>query len=487
VLCADVVNLREMRDVLAEVGSALPTVEAAQVIASAPEEIQSQASIALERLLRRLSPDGSRLPALQRAVRSELADAGLQEDLFQSVVSLLFRDVAARFADPSAPTAISDAPFQDIPEEVKTERREALQDRLSLLESSPRRENWATTCLELLDCGLSSGQYSRVLDVVEQELQRRAEVSSHFLASALETLQRHAAGGEGVDPAQRTRARELLWRLRGHAVLDDVVKALETARGTERQHLLLLLPQMGRAGRRHLLRLLVRAGSEEECRMLLEALARTPERSAEPDEPEEEEPEEQTPELRALLVDLSWPGVMPALSCLIERRDEFASRHLATVLLQGDNGLQLIVMDALQRTEWPEAPELIALGLSSSDPAVREHSARVLGQLGDQRSVLPLSRIAQRPNLFARYRRDQAAAMIALGQLRHSTLLPQLRTILSQPAVLWRTSNDRLRLAAAQALAALGTDEARAVLAQALQDRSPEIREVAQSAQEAQQ
>jgi HEAT repeat protein len=151
---------------------------------------------------------------------------------------------------------------------------------------------------------------------------------------------------------------------------------------------------------------------------------------------------------------------------------------LAGLAADRDAAVRAAAMDALERIGGQEAERALAAALRDPDATVRLRAARGVAWLGAQHIA---------PILLARLEEEEdhevaAALMRALGELRETRAVAVLGKVAAGVSGLFQRHPIAVRAAALRALAAIGTEEARAIARQYAADRHAELREAARQA-----
>ncbi|MDT8369530.1 MAG: HEAT repeat domain-containing protein [Longimicrobiales bacterium] len=165
-------------------------------------------------------------------------------------------------------------------------------------------------------------------------------------------------------------------------------------------------------------------------------------------------------------------AVRNAVLVLGEAGDESALQHLTGTIAHHDPRVRRESVLALQKIGGEGAGILVLARLEDADSSVRAAAARAVGALNVERGVRALLACLQKE------KDDDViiATCRALGTLNDPAAVPALEkkavgSFLSRPPT-------TVRIAAYQALAAIGTPHARKLLDEAREDRDPEVRAV---------
>lgn len=177
--------------------------------------------------------------------------------------------------------------------------------------------------------------------------------------------------------------------------------------------------------------------------------------------------------LREALQSAKWYLVRNAVEIIGEVQDASAFDDVARCLGHEDAHVRLSAVGALRALDPARAARALGEVLGAADPAMQLEIVAVLGELGQDRVL---------PDLLALYRslkggeteRLRLRIVEALAALRHPDAIPALQSVFKKKGLLTRLEPVALRLAAAKALAAIGTREAKEAMALVLEIESAE-------------
>lgn len=171
-----------------------------------------------------------------------------------------------------------------------------------------------------------------------------------------------------------------------------------------------------------------------------------------------------------------WFVVRNALAVLREIAGDRAIEHYTAGLGHEDPRVRREALLALAHVGGETAAMLVPGKIADPDPEVRQAAAMAAGALKVERALRPLMEQLEEeedPEV-------QAAIVLGLGQIGdpsavHAIEKRAVGSLFSRPPT-------NVRVAAYRALAAIGTPHARKVLADAVNDRDPRVRDVASKA-----
>ena len=137
--------------------------------------------------------------------------------------------------------------------------------------------------------------------------------------------------------------------------------------------------------------------------------------------------------------------------------------------------MRVAAITALARLEDSEAARFTMAGLRDSDPRVRAAAARGIAWFGD---------VSSGPILIARLEEEEddvaaAALLDALGELRETRAVPVMIAMARGVSGVFQRHAAGVRVAAVRAVGAIGGDDARALLLEVLNSKTPEVRDAA--------
>lgn len=177
--------------------------------------------------------------------------------------------------------------------------------------------------------------------------------------------------------------------------------------------------------------------------------------------------------LREALQSSKWYLVRNAVEIIGEVQDASAFDDVARCLAHADAHVRLSTVAALKALDPARGAKVLGEALAAAEPGTQLEIAAVLGELGQDRVV---------PDLLALFRtlkggdteRLRLRLLDALAALKHADAIPALQTVFKKKGLLTRLEPVAIRLAAAKALAAIGTREAKEAMALALEVESAE-------------
>ncbi len=171
-----------------------------------------------------------------------------------------------------------------------------------------------------------------------------------------------------------------------------------------------------------------------------------------------------------MIADPRWFVVRNGVAVLGEMASQDSIEPLTTVLAHQHPRVRREAIMALARLGSEDATQLILGMLEDPDVDVRAAAAMAVGVLGAQRAVRPLLDLLEREENVD----VQVEILRSLGQLGDPGAVPAIEK--RATSSIFSRSPVPLRIAAFRALGAIGTPHAKAVLAEGLEARDPEVR-----------
>jgi HEAT repeat protein len=177
--------------------------------------------------------------------------------------------------------------------------------------------------------------------------------------------------------------------------------------------------------------------------------------------------------LREALQSTKWYLVRNAIEIIGEVQDASAFDDVARCLQHADGKVRLSAIAALKALDPSRAAKALGEALPSADPATQLEIAATLGELGQDR-VLPDLIAVFKAGKGSDNERLRLRILEAFAALKHPDAIPALQAVFKKKGLLTRLEPVAIRLAAAKALAAIGTREAKEAMALVLEIESAE-------------
>lgn len=337
-------------------------------------------------------------------------------------------------------------------------------------------------CLE--DPGLPQGVETKLLDLLHAHLNNEMDMEAlQWSAQAMEALLSHSIGRGQFAEAYRIvlalldlanahhsgsmawkaiAIQDLVVRLGGPLNMAALVPLLHQRRGeltTVQVHSLLAV--MGQPAARYLV---VCMGIEEDRSRrthLIDAVRAIGSRASVP--------------LREALSAPEWYLVRNAVVLLGEIGDVEAFDEIALSLAHRDARVRRAALRTLTKLDPVRALPLLAQALGTAEAGTRLELVTLFGELKDSRAVPILAELlAAKQTPSEETDRLRLRAVESLGAIAAPESVPVLSRIFKKRGLLQGKESLGVRLAAAKALAAIGTREAREAMALAIEDESRE-------------
>jgi HEAT repeat protein len=132
----------------------------------------------------------------------------------------------------------------------------------------------------------------------------------------------------------------------------------------------------------------------------------------------------------------------------------------------------------------PRASAVLVRGLHDEDAQIRSLAALNLAKVVKKDSLPHLLEVVQSKEFYKREKTEIKAFFEAIGMIGSDEVIPPLQKLLEQKSWLEGGKKAEIRLGAANALAMIGTPEAKAILESGRNSRDQDIREACQQGME---
>ncbi len=170
------------------------------------------------------------------------------------------------------------------------------------------------------------------------------------------------------------------------------------------------------------------------------------------------------PALMRLLKDPRWYVVRNAAAILGELRDPEKTAHLAVLLIHDDQRVRREAIRALTRIGTPEAMEVLLVAVEEGDSELQRQALVFLGAMKQRAAIAHLLRFVALSDLLMERNELRRGAIRALGEMGATEAVPALTRLLNQTRLFRRRRFVELQTTAIQALARIGSAEARSAL-----------------------
>ncbi len=175
-------------------------------------------------------------------------------------------------------------------------------------------------------------------------------------------------------------------------------------------------------------------------------------------------------------------SVLVALKVLGEIGDASIVGHLRECLENPSPQIKMEAIRTLGKLGGEQALQLLELVLNDEDSGVRREAVHALGNLGDSRAVDLLESQISEKTFINKPMEEKRAALGALAQAGGQDVIPILEGILKSKRWFRAEKQNESRACAAYALGLLGNPEARQVLEDFEEDRSPTVQAACRAA-----
>jgi hypothetical protein len=445
-------------DVLARLARRMDTSQCVAMVLEYPGAIAAERSEGLTRVLKRVMSDPLRMPEIARLLREEAVRAGIPEDVYRNVVGLVMPQVAPTGSEPGIEPA-------DIPS-AEGGPREELADLLEALKPAVTRRSYADALLGMLELDLNASQYGTLMRALLALISACVEESdTELLVGVIERL--HQEVTEERSPGRRAMATSAIMRSGDPEVVRYIIDELHRSPADRQERLLGLLAYLGEEGMRALCWLAGRT-ADVTSKPALVALAQR-------DGPA-------YMNLRRLLAELPVRDLEHVLQVLLGLGDREVCVHLSAVSGRPEEEAKMVLIEVVKEAGGAVGVEPVVRLLADAEPEVRMAAAEALGALRATEAVPSLCYLLGREPDRGLGGQVKAAAARALGEIAAPDAVPGLTELLHGGGLLSGWSLEPARLAAAGALAQIGTAEARRALEQWRLCRHPRVQEACRQA-----
>ncbi len=318
--------------------------------------------------------------------------------------------------------------------------RDLLAKHLSL-EMNPEALGWTCQGVEsLISQAIAKGDLfyacRQVEAVLDQSVSSASKAGGAKISQALHDLYMRIAGARNV------------------SALLPIIQQKQS--GPEEAQLAKLLQLLGQPAARHLVFCLGHEEDRTRRYKLLNALGTIGPKAVLP--------------LREALAAPEWYLVRNVVSLLGDIGDASAFEDVAHTLSHKDARVRRMAAKALGQLHKDRAVPLLVEALPNADPNSQMELITQLGDLKDTRAVTPLVDLLQEGKASGPdVEKLRQAVLEALGAIGSPEVIPVLSKLFKKKGFLGRMEPLPLRIAAARALAAIGTREAREAMAMAME------------------
>ena len=142
-----------------------------------------------------------------------------------------------------------------------------------------------------------------------------------------------------------------------------------------------------------------------------------------------------------------------------------------------ENRVRREAIQALGLIGGPKAIGLLVKALTDNDVRIRCMAAINLGKGGKKAGPIPLLEVVQSKDFYKREPAEIKAFFNAIGMMGSNEAVPVLQQLLERKSWFGRGKTDEIRMGAANALAAIGTPEAKAILEEGKNSKDEAIRD----------
>lgn len=151
--------------------------------------------------------------------------------------------------------------------------------------------------------------------------------------------------------------------------------------------------------------------------------------------------------------------------------------YIQKVFNHEENRVRREAIQALGLIGGPKAIGLLVKALTDNDVRIRCMAAINLGKGGKKAGPIPLLEVVQSKDFYKREPAEIKAFFNAIGMMGSNEAVPVLQQLLERKSWFGRGKTDEIRMGAANALAAIGTPEAKAILEEGKNSKDETIRD----------
>jgi HEAT repeat protein len=134
-------------------------------------------------------------------------------------------------------------------------------------------------------------------------------------------------------------------------------------------------------------------------------------------------------------------------------------------------------VQALGLIGGPKAVSLLVKALTNEDARIRSMAAINLGKVGKKAGLVPLLEVIQSKEFQKKEPEEIKVFFDAIGMVGSNESIPVLQQLLERKSWFGRGKMDEIRIGVAQALAMIGTPEAKAILMSGKDSKEESIRD----------
>ena len=150
--------------------------------------------------------------------------------------------------------------------------------------------------------------------------------------------------------------------------------------------------------------------------------------------------------------------------------------YIQKVFNHEENRVRREAVQALGLIGGPKAIGLLVRALTDNDVRIRCMAAINLGKVGKKAGLIPLLEVVQSKDFYKREPAEIKAFFNAIGMVGSNEAIPVLQQLLERKSWFGRGKIDEIRMGAANALATIGTPDAKAILEEGKNSKDETIR-----------
>jgi HEAT repeat protein len=150
--------------------------------------------------------------------------------------------------------------------------------------------------------------------------------------------------------------------------------------------------------------------------------------------------------------------------------------YIQKVFNHEENRVRREAVQALGLIGGPKAIGLLVRALTDNDVRIRCMAAINLGKVGKKAGLIPLLEVVQSKDFYKREPAEIKAFFNAIGMVGSNEAIPVLQQLLERKSWFGRGKTDEIRMGAANALATVGTPDAKAILEEGKNSKDETIR-----------
>ncbi len=457
----------ECPDMLSLIAMEMDESDCVSIIMDHPDSIRADRSDMLALALDRILADRNRRKSIEAALHARAVEQGVPEAVYQNVVGLLVSRIDGK-PPPDPQSSSLESSSSAWAESLAAAREDDIEDLLQTTEDESVWHSRLCLLLESLHAHLTISQYGTVISLLTKaadECAGRAHLEG--LVCVLSALGGEAGGGDGRDPSRRAVAAGALARASTDRVVTFLVGKLDDASEEVRSSIIEMLGLLAGPGLRALVQI-ARTGDDVKAQLAVDTLLARDSRDLS--------------HLHELVLQARGISLERALSALINSKRRQTAEVVRALTADAGEEARLHIVRLIAEGRRKDLGRVLVPMLRGSSFAVRTAAVDAVAELGVREAAPALCEMIREGTRFGEGARLREAAARALGALGDGSAVPTLCAVLEGKALLSKLGSHGPRIAAAEALAALGGPDSRQALEQGCRSRHPAVREACKKA-----